>query len=156
ERPNFSRYSLLYLRRDGQVLLPLLVGRSTRHLLCLAVSGAAIEWQVFQVISLRLFGDGSSGQKSRRLHITSAAPCTPDLRAGSKFGLGTDFAKSAREAGLPDRCRLHGLKKGGMRRGADAGLTTHELQSHSGHRTPAEVQRYTKGADQKRLARSAW
>jgi integrase len=72
----------------------------------------------------------------------------------SKFGLGTDFAKWAREAGLPDHCRLHGLKKGGMRRGAEDQLTTHELMARSGHRTLAEVQRYTDAANKKRLADS--
>lgn len=39
----------------------------------------------------------------------------------SKYGLGNDFAKCATEAGLPSNCRLHGLKKGGMRRLAGAG-----------------------------------
>jgi integrase len=72
----------------------------------------------------------------------------------SKFGLGTDFAKWAREAGLPNHCRLHGLKKAGMRRGAEAGNTTHELMAFSGHRTLAEVQRYTKDAEDKVLASS--
>jgi integrase len=72
----------------------------------------------------------------------------------SKYGLGNDFAKWATEAGLPARCRLHGLKKGGMRRLAEDGSTTHELMAISGHRTLSEVQRYTDGADQKRLADS--
>jgi hypothetical protein len=62
----------------------------------------------------------------------------------SKFGLGTDFAKWATEAGLPARCRMHGLRKGGMRRLAV-----------SGHKTLTEVQRYTVDADMKRLADSA-
>jgi Phage integrase family len=53
----------------------------------------------------------------------------------SKYGLGNDFAKWATEAGLPSRCRLHGLKKGGMRRLAEASNTTHELMAISGHRT---------------------
>ena len=30
----------------------------------------------------------------------------------SKYGLGNDFAKWATEAGLPTRCRLHGLQEG--------------------------------------------
>ena len=72
----------------------------------------------------------------------------------SKYGLGNDFAKWATEAGLPARCRLHGLKKGGMRRLAEAQLTTHELMAISGHRTLSEVQRYTDQADRKRLADS--
>ena len=47
---------------------------------------------------------------------------TPDAVAG-------EFAKWATEAGLPAHCRLHGLKKGGMRRIAEKGASTHELRS---------------------------
>jgi len=72
----------------------------------------------------------------------------------SKYGLGNDFAKWVTEAGLPGNCRLHGLKKAGMRRLAEAGGTTHELMAISGHKTLAEVQRYTKDADRKKLADS--
>ena len=60
----------------------------------------------------------------------------------------------ATEAGLPARCRMHGLKKGGMRRLAEHGNTTHELMAISGHRTLSEVQRYTDDADRTRLATS--
>jgi integrase len=72
----------------------------------------------------------------------------------SRFGLGNDFSAWAREAGLPDRCRLHGLKKAGMRRAAEDGGTAHELMAFSGHRTLSEVQRYTKGANNRKLADS--
>jgi hypothetical protein len=72
----------------------------------------------------------------------------------SKYGLGNDFAKWATDAGLPSRCRLHGLKKSGMRRLAEAGNTAHELMAISGHKTLSEVQRYTSAADRKRLADS--
>jgi integrase len=72
----------------------------------------------------------------------------------SVAGLGNDFAKWATDAKLPNRCRLHGLKKGGMRRLAEAGNTTHELMAISGHRTLSEVQRYTADADRKKLADS--
>jgi len=72
----------------------------------------------------------------------------------SKYGLGNDFARWATEAGLPARCRMHGLKKGGMRRLAEHGNTTHELMAISGRRTLSEVQRYTDDADRKRLATS--
>src|SRR5262249_669894 len=61
----------------------------------------------------------------------------------SKYGLGNDFAKWGRAAGRPDHSRVHGLKKGGMRRLAEAGSTTHELMAFSGHKTLAEVQRAT-------------
>ena len=70
----------------------------------------------------------------------------------SRYGLGNDFAKWATEAGLPAYCRLHGLKKGGMRRLAEAGGTAHELMAISGHRTLSEVQRYTEDANRKLLA----
>ena len=70
----------------------------------------------------------------------------------SKYGLGNDFAKWATAAGLSARCRLHGLKKSAMRRLAEAGNTAHELMAISGHKTLAEVQRYTSAADKKQLA----
>lgn len=73
----------------------------------------------------------------------------------SKYGLGTDFAKWATEAGLPKQCRLHGLKKGGMRRLAEAGATTHMIMAVSGHRTLKEIERYTEAADKLKLAEQA-
>jgi integrase len=76
-------------------------------------------------------------------------------KSRSKYGLGNDFAKWATEAGLPANCRLHGLKKSGMRRLAEAGGTAHELMAFSGHKTLTEVQRYTKDADRRKLADSA-
>jgi integrase/recombinase XerD len=85
-----------------------------------------------------------------RAHLTFIV--TAYGRPRSKFGLGTDFAKWAGEAGLPDHCRLHGLKKAGMRRLAEDGDTTHELMAISGHKTLAEVERYTRGADKRKLA----
>jgi len=69
-------------------------------------------------------------------------------------GIGGAFRQWATDAGLPKRCRLHGLKKGGMRRLAEAGNTAHELMGISGHRTLSEVQRYTAAADRKKLAGS--
>jgi integrase/recombinase XerD len=72
----------------------------------------------------------------------------------SVAGLGNDFARWATDAKLPKRCRMHGLKKGDMRRLAEVGNTTHELMAISGHRTLSEVQRYTADADRKKLADS--
>jgi integrase len=87
-----------------------------------------------------------------RGHLTYLISRTGTPR--SPAALGNDFRKWATEAGLPARCRLHGLKKGGMRRLAEAGNTTHELMGISGHKTLAMVQLYTDGADQKKLAAS--
>jgi integrase len=63
--------------------------------------------------------------------------------------------KAARAAGLPPCCVPHGLRKAQMRRLAEAGASTHEIASMSGHKTLREVQRYTDAADQQRLSRSA-
>jgi integrase len=87
-----------------------------------------------------------------KAHLTYIV--TTQGKPRSKYGLGGDFAKWATEAGLPKGCRLHGLKKGSMRRRAEAGNTAHELMAFSGHRTLTEVQRYTDAANKKRLAAS--
>ena len=88
-----------------------------------------------------------------RAHLTFIVTAYGKPR--SKFGLGTDFAKWATDAGLPAHCRLHGLKKAGMTRLANDGATTHELMAVSGHKTLAEVERYTQEANDKLLATSA-
>ena len=72
----------------------------------------------------------------------------------SPQGLGNDFAKWATKAGLPKRCRLHGLKKAVLTQMANDGGTTHELAAFSGHKTLSQVELYTRDADRKRLADS--
>lgn len=77
---------------------------------------------------------------------------------GSPFsvkGFGQFMSAAIKQAGLPDRCKPHGLRKAAARRVADAGGTGKEIQSVTGHRTLEEVERYTRAADQKRLNRSA-
>ena len=49
----------------------------------------------------------------------------------------------------------HGLRKACCRRLAEAGCSAHEIMSISGHKSLAEVERYTKAADQKRMAERA-
>jgi integrase len=77
---------------------------------------------------------------------------------GKSYG-GNDFTDQFRAwcdaAGLPQHCVFHGLRKAACTRLADAGCTTHEIAAISGHKTLKEVERYTKGADQARLARAA-
>jgi integrase len=63
--------------------------------------------------------------------------------------------QAARAAGLPRECVPHGLRKAQMRRLAEAGASTKEIASVSGHKTLHEVERYTAAADQTRLSRSA-
>lgn len=58
-------------------------------------------------------------------------------------------------AGLPLGCQPHGLRKAAGRRLAEAGCTAHEIMAVLGHKTLAEAERYTRDADQSRLATGA-
>jgi integrase len=58
-------------------------------------------------------------------------------------------------AGLPAGRSPHGLRKAAARRLAEGGCTANQIGSITGHRTLAEVQRYTVAADQARMARDA-
>jgi len=68
-------------------------------------------------------------------------------------GFGNWFRKKCDEAGLP-QCAAHGLRKAAAARLADIGCSIHEIMSITGHESVAEVQRYTRTAQQKRLAES--
>jgi integrase len=79
-------------------------------------------------------------------------------QAGKSYGANAFsemFRKWCDAAELPQRCVFHGLRKAALTRLADAGCTAHEIAAISGHKTLKEVERYTKGADQARLARAA-
>jgi integrase len=65
------------------------------------------------------------------------------------------FAEACDKAGLSSACTFHGLRKSACRRLAEAGCTIHEIAAISGHTSLREVERYTKAADQTRLARAA-
>uniref|UniRef100_UPI0038D197A4 tyrosine-type recombinase/integrase n=1 Tax=Gluconobacter japonicus TaxID=376620 RepID=UPI0038D197A4 len=65
------------------------------------------------------------------------------------------FIDWRREAGLPPGCSPHGLREAAARRLAEAGCTTHQIAAITGHRSLAEVARYTRAAEQVELARSA-
>src|SRR5262249_50247167 len=70
-------------------------------------------------------------------------------------GFGNFMADKIAAAGLPQRCVTHGLRKAAARRLAEAGCSANEIAAITGHLTLAEVSRYTKAAEQKRLARAA-
>ena len=70
-------------------------------------------------------------------------------------GFGNFMADKIAAADLPDRCVTHGLRKAAARRLAEAGCSANEIAAITGHATLSEVSRYTKAADQKRLARTA-
>ena len=68
-------------------------------------------------------------------------------------GFGNYFRECCNGAGLPKHCAAHGLRKAAYRRLAEAGCSANVIASISGHSTLAEVARYTKAADQQRMAR---
>ena len=70
-------------------------------------------------------------------------------------GFGQMISAAIHEAGLPERCKAHGLRKAAARRLAEAGRSASEIAAITAHKTLAEVERYTRAADQERLARQA-
>jgi integrase len=81
------------------------------------------------------------------LLTTNGAPFT--AVAFSKW-----FRKRCDEAGLP-HCSAHGLRKLAATRLANEECGEREIMAITGHRSVAEVSRYTKQADQERLAEKA-
>ena len=79
----------------------------------------------------------------------------PDGSAFDSNSLGMWFADAIEQAGLPDACVMHGLRKTAARMLAEAGCSAHQIASITGHKSLAEIERYTKAADQKRMAAAA-
>jgi site-specific recombinase XerD len=70
-------------------------------------------------------------------------------------GFGMWFADKCNKAGLPERCRAHGLRKAGATIAADNGASAHELCAMYGWTKLATAEIYTKEADRKKLSKSA-
>jgi integrase len=92
--------------------------------------------------------DATSGE-----HLTFLVTATGKPYGGNAFT--EQFRNWCDAAGLSQRCKPHGLRKAACRRLAEALCTPHEIMAISGHVTLKEVQRYTTGTDQARLARNA-
>jgi integrase len=119
--------------------------------------------------------DGVISVRQEKIGAALAIPVHPDLQAildatpighlallvtkTGKSYAANDFSEQFRAwcdaAGLPKACTFHGLRKAALTRLADAGCTVHEIAAISGHKTLKEIERYTKAADQARLARAA-
>jgi integrase len=82
-------------------------------------------------------------------------PTRADGRAFDGNTLSMWFAEAIEEANLPDACVMHGLRKTAARMLAEAGCSAHQIASITGHRSLKEIERYTKAADQKRMASAA-
>ena len=73
-------------------------------------------------------------------------------RPFSAAGFGMWMADKIADAGLPDICVTHGLRKAAARRLAEAGCSASEIAAVTGHKSLAEVERYVKEADQRKLS----
>lgn len=118
--------------------------------------------------------NGALVLRQRKTDARLAIPITPELREaidatpcghltylvtefGKPFtdaGFGNWFRDRADEAGLKN-CSAHGLRKAAARILAEAGRSAHEIMSITGHKSLAEVERYTRAAAQEHLARGA-
>jgi integrase len=92
--------------------------------------------------------------------IIDASPCgaltflvTEWARPFTQAGFGNWFRDRCVEAGVPGRA--HGLRKAGATIAAENGATAHQLMAVFGWDTLKMAEKYTKAADQKRLAQSA-
>jgi integrase len=69
-------------------------------------------------------------------------------------GFGNWFRELCNQAECPD-VSAHGLRKAAARRLVEIGCSANQIASITGHASLSEVQRYTKAADRKRMAREA-
>ena len=82
------------------------------------------------------------------LVMDNGEPYTPDQ-------LGKKFAEWATAAGLPNRCRLHGLRKARTARLASKGASPHTIMAVTGHKSLSEVQRYADKFNRRQAADAA-
>lgn len=81
-----------------------------------------------------------------RAHVVILS--TPHGKAPTDTSFGQFMAQAIGQAGLPDECVLHGLRKAAARRLAEAGCTVHQIMAVTGHKSIEEVERYTRAASQ--------
>jgi len=70
-------------------------------------------------------------------------------------GFSIRFSEWCKQAGLPDGCTAHGLRKTACVRLVQAGCSISEVMAISGHRNMAQVKTYIEKVDQQRLAETA-
>ena len=75
-------------------------------------------------------------------------------RPFTRAGFGNKMRQWCDEAGLP-HCTAHGLRKAGAAIAAEKGATAHELMSIFGWMTLKEAERYTRAAEQRKMAARA-
>lgn len=128
------------------------------------------------VVGKQHIRDGMLSIRTRKTGAGVTVPIFPELQAsidaaptgdlallttkhgrpfGSPSALGVWFGKRCDEAGLPDICTAHGLRKAGATIAANNGASAHELMAMFGWSKLAMAEAYTKTADKARLARAA-
>lgn len=76
-------------------------------------------------------------------------------KAHTVESFGNLMADAIGDAGLPAICVLHGLRKAAARRLAEVGCSASQIASITGHKSLSEVERYTRAAEQRRMAGAA-
>lgn len=119
----------------------------------------------------QMLAKGSLTYTAEKNRVTACIPLLPEFRAEldqmpagqmlfletaqgkphSVKALGAWFRLRCREAGLPDRCTLHGLRKARARMMAEQGKTAHQIMAWGAWKTLAEVAHYTAASDRRRL-----
>jgi integrase len=79
----------------------------------------------------------------------------PDGRPMKRATLSALMRAAIKAAGLPPRCVSHGLRKANARVLAESDATEKQIAAVSGHKTLKEIERYTKAANQKKMAKAA-
>lgn len=85
--------------------------------------------------------------------LTCAAPGSSG-RYASPNSFGNKFRDWVRQAGLPEHCTGHGIRKAAATRAADNGATHTELMAMFGWLTEKEATRYTREANRRKLGRA--
>jgi len=80
---------------------------------------------------------------------------TPNGQAFDADSLGRWFADAIDEAGLPDDCVMHGLRKTAARILAEAGNDVLRIMAITGHKSLPVLLQYTKDAQQRTLGKAA-
>jgi integrase len=151
------------------------IGSKARLALALAIYTGQRRGNVIRMGRQHITKDGAIIVRQQKTGAELTIPLHPELagiiaatpgdhlnfltsKSGRQYAA-NDFSEQFRvwcnEAGLPARCKFHGLRKHALTRLADAGASVHEIAAISGHKTLREIERYTRARDQKRLAASA-
>jgi hypothetical protein len=107
---------------------------------------------------ITLVDDASSLEGTRCVDTAASASAVLSylvLTPVSRAALSELMRDAIVKAGLPGKCNSHRLRKAMLRRLAEAGATEKQIAAWSGHKTLREIERYTRAADQKRLAQDA-